>query len=254
MPAASNIELKTSAEIDIMRVAGKAAAAVLKILGGHLSPGISTQALDEIANKEIRSLGMKPAFLGYRGYPATTCISLNQELVHGIPRPDRIIKEGDIVSIDLGVIHQGFFGDTAATFGVGTISPEAKQLLAVTQESLTAAIAQVRPSHRLGDVSWAVQSYAEQRGYGVIRDYVGHGIGRKMHEDPAVPNFGKPHTGLRLLPGMVIAIEPMVAIGDWRVKTLEDGWTVVTVSGKWCAHFEHTVAVTEDGCEVLTQI
>jgi methionyl aminopeptidase len=252
--ASSRIELKTRAEIDIMRSAGQAAAKVLELLAEHLSPGISTQALDDIAFKEIRSLGMKPAFLGYRGFPASACISLNHELVHGIPRPDRIIRDGDIVSIDLGVIHQGFCGDTAATFGVGTISPEAKQLLAVTKESLNAAIAQVQPAHRLGDVSWAVQSYAEERGYAVIRDYVGHGIGRRLHEDPAVPNYGKQYTGIRLLPGTVIAVEPMIAIGDWRVKTLSDGWTVVTADGKLCAHFEHMIAVTEQGNEVLTAL
>lgn len=197
---------------------------------------------------------MKPAFLGYHGYPASTCISINEELVHGIPRSDRSLREGDIVSIDLGVIHDGFYGDAARTYAVGSISTAAQKLIDTAVESLERAMAQARPGNRLGDVSWAVQSYAEKAGYSVVRDYVGHGIGRKMHEDPAVPNFGKPGTGPRLLPGMVIAIEPMINAGDWRVKTLSDGWTVVTEDGKLCAHVEHTVAITDNGNEVLTRI
>jgi methionyl aminopeptidase len=254
MPASATIELKTAAELEKMRIAGAGAAKVLALLGTRVQPGISTQNLDEIAFSEICSLGMKPAFLGYRGYPATTCISINHELVHGIPRPDRVIADGDIVSIDLGVIYQGYYGDTAATFGAGMIPSDAQQLLRCTQESLERAIKQVRPGNRMGDLSHAVQRFAEERGYGVVRDYVGHGIGRKMHEEPAVPNFGKPGTGLRFIPGMVIAIEPMITAGDWRVKTLSDGWTVVTVDGGRCAHFEHTVAVTDSGCDILTRV
>lgn len=224
------------------------------MLEQHLAPGVSTQYLDDIAFREIRSLGMQPAFLGYHGYPASACISINNELVHGIPRPDRIIKDGDIVTIDLGVFAEGYCGDMAKTFGVGTISAEARKLLDVTKTSLDLAIEQVQPNNRLGDVSWAVQHYAETNGYSIVRDYVGHGIGRKMHEDPAVPNFGSPHTGIRLQPGMVICIEPMVNVGSYLVKTLADGWTVVTVDGKLCAHFEHMVAVTENGHDVLTHI
>lgn len=227
---------------------------ILQMLSENLKPGISTKYLDELAFKEIKSLGMKPAFLGYHGFPATTCISLNNELVHGIPSPERIIKEGDIVSIDLGLVHQGFYGDVAATYGVGAISEESRRLLDVTEESLQRAIAEVKPGNRLGDLSWAVQSFVEKAGYSVVRDYVGHGIGRRLHEEPPVMNFGKPHTGIRFVPGMVIAIEPMVNLGGWQVETLGDGWTVVTADGKRCAHFEHMVAVTEDGHEVLTQL
>ena len=248
------IELKTHSEIERMRTAGRAVAEILKIVGGCLKPGVSTQYLDDVVFKEICDRDMKPAFLRYSGFPASACISINHELVHGIPRRDRIIKEGDIVSVDLGVIYQGFYGDAAVTFPVGTVPPETQKLLDVTRESLSRAIEQVKPGNRLGDVSWAVQSLAEQSGYSVVRDYVGHGIGRILHEDPAVPNFGKPHTGIRLAPGMVLAIEPMVNMGGWKVRTLKDGWTVVTSDGKLCAHFEHMVAVTEDGHEVLTEL
>ena len=248
------IEIKSDAELDKLRKAGQAVARVLKILSDNLRPGISTGYLDGIAFKEISSLGMKPAFLGYHGFPASTCISINNELVHGIPRSDRTINDGDIVSIDLGVLSDGFYGDMAATYGVGKISKEAEKLMEVTKESLERAIAAVKPGNRLGDVCWAVQNFAEKSGYTVVRDYVGHGIGRKLHEEPAVPNFGKPHTGLRLVPGIVIAIEPMVNVGGWQVKQLSDGWTVVTVDDKLCAHFEHMVAVTKDGNEVLTRM
>jgi methionyl aminopeptidase len=248
------IELKSSSELEKLRTAGKAVARVLQMLAEQLRPGISTQYLDDLAYKEICSLNMKPAFLGYRGYPATTCISINQELVHGIPRKDKIIKEGDIVSIDFGVINQGFYGDAAATYGVGKISPEAEHLLNVTRESLERAIEQVKPGNRLGDVSWAIQQYIEKAGLSVVREWTGHGIGRKMHEEPSITNFGRPGTGPRLLPGMVLCIEPMANLGDWRTKILSDGWTVVTIDGKLCAHFEHMIAVTEDGHEVLTKM
>ena len=237
-----------------MRVSGQATATVLRTLSQHLLPGVTTKELDSLAFETIRLLGMKPAFLGYRGFPATACISINDELVHGIPSPDRKIQEGDIVSIDLGVISQGFYGDCAATFPVGVIPPETRRLLEVTEKSLWLAIDQVKPGNRLGDVSWAVQKFVEHEGYSVVRDYVGHGIGRKMHEDPQVPNYGKPGTGIRLVPGMVICIEPMVNIGDWRVRTLENEWTVVTEDHSLCAHFEHMIAVTKDGHEVLTQL
>ena len=248
------IELKTSREIDILRAAGRLAASVLNKVLGEIHPGVSTMRLDIIAEKEIRSLGAAPAFLGYHGFPATLCVSINNELVHGVPRPDRIIREGDIVTVDLGVIHKGFYGDTAATVGAGNISAEAQRLLRVTKDSLDKAIASIAPGSRLGDMGWAVQKTAEAAGFSVVRDYVGHGIGRKLHEDPAVPNFGRPSTGVRLVPGMVIAIEPMINAGSFKVKTLSDGWTVVTEDGKLCAHFEHMVAVTETGCEVLTVI
>jgi len=248
------VELKTRAEIEQLRESGRMVAKVLEKLAQEIRPGVSTKYLDDIAFKEISSLGAKPAFLGYRGFPATACISLNEELVHGIPRPDRLIREGDIITVDLGVVQNGFYGDMAATFGVGNISPEAHRLLEVTRHSLDLAIEQVKPGKRLGDVGYAVQKYAEESGYSVVRDYVGHGIGRKLHEEPAVPNFGRPNTGLRLVPGMVFAIEPMINAGDYRVKTLSDEWTVVTVDKKLCAHFEHMVAVTENGHEVLTAL
>lgn len=233
-------------------MAGRAARQVLHTVGNAVAPGVTTKHLDDIAFEAIRSLGMKPAFLGYRGYPATICASVNDELVHGIPRHDRVLRDGDIISVDLGTIGDGFYGDTAATFTVGEVSSEAQKLITTANECLDRAIAAARPGNRMGDVAWAVQGHAEQQAYGVVRDYVGHGIGRAMHEDPPVPNFGEPSTGLRLVPGMVFAIEPMITQGSWRVATREDGWTVVTVDGALCAHCEHVVAVTEDGSEVLT--
>ncbi len=248
------IELKSSSETEILRKAGKFVARILDVLGKAVKPGITTKELDDLAIKEINALGLKPAFLGYRGYPAVTCISINDELVHGIPSGKRILKEGDIVSIDLGIVYEGFYGDTAATFPVGKISKDAQKLLDITEEALQKAIEQVREGKRLGDLSWAVQRFVESSGFSVIRDYVGHGIGRKLHEEPSVPNFGKPDSGPRFQKGLVIAIEPMVAAGDWRVKTLDDGWTVITEDGKLCAHFEHMVALTDKGAEVLTKI
>jgi len=248
------IELKSASELAVMRAAGRKAAEVLQKVSKSLRAGITTKQLDEIALNEIRSLGAKPAFLGYRDYPATACISINNELVHGIPSSSRVIKDGDIVSIDLGVIHEGYYGDTAATYAVGNISQETQKLINVTRESLELAIAQAKPGKRLGDISWAVQAYAENNGFSVVRDYCGHGVGRRLHEEPSIPNFGKPNSGIRLIPGMVLAIEPMINQGNYDVKTLGDGWTVVTEDGKLCAHFEHMVAVTEDGNEVLTRI
>lgn len=248
----NRIELKTQSEIQILKEAGQKAAKILKLLSESLKPGISTKQLDDIAVEEMKSQNVKPAFLGYRGFPASTCISINEELVHGIPKQGRIIKEGDIVSIDLGVIHKGFYGDVAATFPVGAIPEQTKKLLDVTKNSLDKAIAQIKAGKRLGDVSHAIQEYVESNGFSVVRDYVGHGIGRRMHEDPAVPNFGMPNTGVRLEKGLVIAIEPMVNIGDFNVKTLKDNWTVVTVDKELCAHFEHMIAITENGNEILT--
>lgn len=237
-----------------MRQAGQAVAEVLRKLVESAKPGTPTKYLDDAARQGISSFKMEPAFLGYRGYPAAACISINNELVHGIPNPKKIIKEGDLVSIDLGVSYKGYFGDMAVTFGVGKISPEAKKLLDITRESLDIAIEKVNPGNRLGDISWAVQSFAEKAGFSVVRDYVGHGIGRKLHEEPQIPNFGNPGTGVRLVEGMVLCLEPMINEGSWQVKTLKDNWTVVTVDGKLCAHFEHMVAVTKNGCEVLTKI
>jgi methionyl aminopeptidase len=253
-PQQNVIELKTAKEIAIMREAARAVAGILATLREAVKPGVTTKYLDEMAANEISSLRMKPAFLGYRGYPATACISINEELVHGIPDKKRVLKNGDIVSIDMGVLHNGFYGDAAITVGVGSISENASKIIEVTRSALDIAIAQVKPGKRLGDVSHAVQEFVEGRGYSVVRDYVGHGIGRMLHEDPAVPNFGAAGTGPRLVPGMVICIEPMVNEGTWKVVTLKDGWTVVTADAKLCAHFEHMVAVMESGCEVLTKI
>ncbi len=235
-----------------LRVAGTAAAEVLKKISESIKPGISTKELDDIAFEAISKKGMKPAFLGYRGYPATACVSVNEELVHGIPRSGKKLKNGDVVTIDLGTIADGFYGDCAATFPVGTVSPTALRLMKVTRECLARAIEAVRPGNRLGDVSFAIQKHAEANGFSVVREYVGHGIGRQLHEEPPVMNFGTPGTGVRLVPGMVICIEPMINEGGRDVKTLSDGWTVVTADGKLCAHEEHMVAVTEDGSEILT--
>ncbi|MFH1368596.1 MAG: type I methionyl aminopeptidase [Elusimicrobiota bacterium] len=248
------IIIKTAAEIEKMRAAGRITRKVLAKIEKNLAPGVSTKFIDDIAFKEMSSLGVKPAFLGYRGYPASVCISVNNELVHGIPRESRKINDGDIVSIDLGVICDGFYGDMAATYGIGKISKKAKKLIETTKAALKKAIETIKPGRRLGDVSNTVQRFVENKGFSVVREYVGHGIGRSMHEEPAIPNFGEPGTGPRLEAGMVLAIEPMVNEGGWQVKVLEDNWTVVTIDGKLCAHFEHTVAVTDKGCEILTTI
>ena len=249
---AHTVELKTEKELACMRRAGRVVAQVLSIVGREIIPGITTKRIDEIAYNAISSLGMKPAFLGYRGYPASACVSVNDELVHGIPRNDKFLAEGDIVSVDLGVFSDGFFGDAARTFAVGSISDESQRLIEVTRNALDKAIEVVAPGKRIGDIGWAIQRYVESFGFSVVRDYVGHGIGRQLHEDPPIPNFGVPGSGIRLRPGMVLAIEPMVNSGSFEVRTLEDGWTVVTVDGKRCAHYEHMVTVTEKGCEVLT--
>jgi len=196
---------------------------------------------------------VRPSFLGYRGFPAAVCVSVNEEIVHGIPGR-RVLEEGDIVSIDLGLIYKGYQADAAVTVGVGRVSPEAERLIRTTEEALMAGIRAARAGARLGDVSWAIQSYAENRGYSVVREYVGHGIGREMHEEPPVPNYGRPGTGLVLRKGMVLAIEPMLVIGDWRTRVLDDGWTVVTADGTLAAHAEHTVAITNGEAEILTAL
>ena len=197
---------------------------------------------------------MKPAFLGYGGFPASACVSVNDELVHGIPNDSRVLSSGDIVTVDIGTIYEGYYSDTAYTFPVGKINNSAKKLLQVTEDSLYVAIEQVKPGNRLGDVSYAVQNYAEGFGFSIVREYCGHGVGRNLHEEPNVPNFGKPGTGVRLVEGMTFAIEPMVNFGKRHVDVLSNQWTVVTRDGSLCAHFEHTVVVTKDGCEILTKI
>ena len=234
-----------------MRRAGAVVAATVKALLQTVEPGMTTRHLDNVAAREIKRLGAKPAFLGYRGFPATICTSINEEIVHGIPG-DRVIREGDLVKMDVGAIVDGLYGDSAVTVAAGRVADDAQELIEVTSASLDAAIDQVRPGARLGDIGAAVQQYAESRGYSVVREYVGHGIGRRLHEDPQVPNYGVAGRGLALRPGMAIAIEPMVNLGTWRTQTLEDDWTVITADGELSAHFEHTLLVTEDGVEVLT--
>ncbi len=237
----------------MMRQAGLIAGRTLEQVKKFLKPGVSTKELDVIAEEFIRKSGAKPTFIGYRGYPATLCISINEEVVHGIPGKRRL-SSGDIVSIDVAATLDGFVGDTATTVLLDSKDPKAQRLVDVTSDSLEEAILQMRPGQRLGDIGAAVQKVAESQGFGVVRDFVGHGIGRQMHEEPAVPNYGTPGTGLRLEVGMVLAIEPMVTMGHWDVKVLSDGWTVVTKDGSMAAHFEHTIAVTEDGPFVLTRV
>ena len=246
------IEVKNENELARMRAAGKVTAAVLKQMTELVRPGISTWELDQAAEKTIRSFGATPLFLGYYGFPGSICSSVNEEVVHGIPKKDRILKSGDIISIDTGARLDGFCSDAAITLGVGKVSEEAQKLMDVTKKSLYKAIGQVKAGRRLGDVQHAVETFAMQHNMGVVRDYCGHGIGRNMHEEPSIPNFGTPGTGPVLEAGMVLAIEPMLTAGTFRVRELEDGWTVVTRDGSYAAHFEHTVAVTANGSEIFT--
>jgi methionyl aminopeptidase len=246
------IELKSAREIGLMRTAGHILADVMDRLRDTVKPGQSTLEVDEDVESFIRFRGATPAFKGYRGFPATVCISINEEVVHGIPSANRRIKEGDIVGLDLGCIVEGYYADCAFTLAIGDVPPKVQQLLDVTRESLDLAIAECRVGRRLSDVSHAVQAHVERNELSVVRAFVGHGIGRALHEDPQVPNFGDPGRGPQLRPGMVLAIEPMVTMGSWEVKVLDDGWTAVTRDGSLAAHFEHTIAVTDDGPEVLT--
>lgn len=245
------IEIKTQAELEIMREAGRIVAKTREVLAKAIKPGITTKELDYIADQEIRKWGAIPSFKGYNGYPASICTSVNEELVHGIPG-ERKLKEGDIISVDIGANYKGYHGDSAWTFPVGEISEESKALLRVTEESLYQGLDQARPGNRLSDISHAIQAYVEAHGFSIVREYVGHGIGKNLHEDPQIPNYGLPGHGPRLKPGMVLAIEPMVNAGERYVKTLPDNWTVVTVDGRNAAHFEHTIAITETGYEILT--
>ncbi len=246
------IEVKNDSELQKMREAGKVTAAVLKLMTELVKPGVSTWELDAAAEKTIRSFGATPLFLGYYGFPGSICASINEEVVHGIPKKDRILKSGDIISIDTGARLDGFCSDAAITLGVGKVSDEAQRLMDVTKKSLFKAIGQVKPGNRLGDVQHAVETFAKSNGMGIVRDYCGHGIGRNMHEEPSIPNFGTPGTGPLLEKGMVLAIEPMLTAGTFRVRELSDGWTVVTRDGSLAAHFEHTVAVTANGSEIFT--
>jgi len=234
-----------------MRQAGRIVAAVLSVLMKQVKPGMKTKELDTIAGREVKRLGGIPSFKGYRGFPANLCVSVNDEIVHGIPG-ERVLRQGDIVSLDMGAIFKGFQGDSAVTVGVGKTSPEALKLMTTTEDGLKAGIAAARPGARLGDISAAIQNYAESRGYSVVREYTGHGIGRELHEEPQIPNFGPPGTGPVLKKGMTLALEPMVNAGDWRTRVGDDQWTVRTADGSLSAHFEHTIAITDGEAEILT--
>ncbi len=247
------ITLKSAQEIEMMREAGQIVGKTLQMLRKAIKPGITTAQLDALAKRKIESYNAQPAFLGYRGFPASICASLNEEVVHGIPGIRRL-KNGDIISIDVGAYYKGYYGDAAVTFPVGEVSPQVLELLKVTEQSLYEGLSKAYPGKRLFDISHAIQSYAESRGYSVVRNYVGHGIGSEMHEEPQVPNFGIPGKGPHLQAGMVLAIEPMINVGTWEVETLKDDWTVVTADRSLSAHFEHTVAILEDGPTILTLI
>ena len=247
------IVLKTGRELKVMREACRISAAALKLAGSAVEPGVTTAELDKIAEKYILSQGAVPNFKNYNGYPATACISINNEVIHGIPSKKRVIQAGDIVSIDLGAKFEGYHGDNAATFACGDISAEAKRLMDTTRESLYQGIAAAVSGGRLGDISAAVQQYVESRGYSVVRQFVGHGIGTQLHEAPEVPNFGTHGRGIRLMPGMTLAIEPMINMGDSGVKVMPDGWTVLTKDGSLSAHFEHTIVITPDGPQIMTK-
>lgn len=246
------IVLKTSRELKIMREAGRISQRALRLAGEAVEPGVTTKEIDTIVHKYIEGQGATPSFLGYGGFPASACISVNNVVIHGIPSEKCVLKQGDIVSIDVGAFFGGFHGDNAWTFACGDISNEAKNLLKATEESLFEGIKHAVAGARIGDIGHAVQEYVELRSYSVVRDFVGHGVGAKLHEDPSVPNYGAPGRGARLLPGMTIAIEPMVNMGSHEVKVLDDEWTTVTVDGKLSAHFEHTIAITPDGPVILT--
>jgi methionyl aminopeptidase len=253
------ITLKDRKQLARMRQAGRIVAITLEALREKVRPGISTAEMDAIAEKIIAKNGAIPSFKGYPGtgkndFPASICVSINEELVHGIPNPQRILKEGDIVSIDVGAIYKGWHGDAAITLPVGKVAPEVVRLLGVTEGALLVGIRQSRPGNRTGDISWAIQMYVESRGFSVVRNYTGHGIGREMHEEPQIPNYGHRGEGVPLKWGMTYALEPMVCLGTWETKVLEDGWTVVTADKRLSAHFEHTVAVMNGEPEILTRL
>ena len=248
---AGGITIKSDKEMAAMRSAGAIVGATLTVLEESVRPGVKTRKLDAIAYREITRLGGKPAFKGYRGFPATLCASVNEEIVHGIPG-DRVLQEGDLIKMDVGAVVDGFIGDAAITVPVGQVSKEARDLMDVARRCLEEGIKAARSGARVGDIGSAVQAFAEERGYSVVREYVGHGVGRFLHEDPQIPNYGSPRKGPLLREGMTIAIEPMVNVGDWRTRVLEDNWTVVTLDGSLSSHFEHTIAITDGEAEVLT--
>ena len=244
---------KSDRELALMREAGTIVGITLARLEEQIKPGITTAELDALAYETATQHGARPSFLGYRGFPASLCVSVNEQLVHGIPGP-RVLEEGDIVSMDFGAIYKGYQGDAAITVGVGKIGKLAQEVIETTRGALQAGIGQARRGNYLGDISWAIQSCAETRGFSVVRQYVGHGIGREMHEDPQIPNYGQPGRGILLKPGMTFALEPMVNVGTHLTRVLEDDWTVVTEDDALCAHFEHTIAVTNGVAEILTRL
>ena len=246
------IIIKTEHEIELMKQAGKISSRALKLAGESIEPGITTEQIDSIVRKYIESHGAKPSFLGYGGFPASACVSVNNVVIHGIPSRNCVVKNGDIVSIDVGAYLNGFHSDNAWTFPCGDISEEAQRLLDTTKESLYEGIKMAKVGNRIGDIGSTVQQYAEERGYSVVRKFVGHGVGASLHEDPSVPNYGKAGRGIRLSKGMVIAIEPMINVGRYDVLVKDDDWTTVTADGSLSAHFEHSVAITEDGPVILT--
>lgn len=245
------ISVKSDKEIETMKKAGRITAGALKHAGETITPGMTTYELDKIIHRYIVSHGAQPSFLGYGGFPGSACISVNDEVIHGIPGPRKLL-EGDIVSVDVGAYIDGFHGDSCKTFAVGKISEEAEALLKSTEESLYLAISMAKPGVRLGDIGYAIQKYNEDNGYSVVRQFVGHGVGKDLHEDPEVPNYGKQGRGVRLTEGMVIAIEPMINMGTEKIYVMPDEWTVRTKDGKLSAHFEHTIAITNDGAVILT--
>ena len=247
------ITIKNNKEIELMREAGRICATVIAEMHKYIVPGVTTKQLDEIAERIIRSNGATPSFKGLYGFPGAACVSVNNELIHGIPG-NRILKEGDLVTIDVGAKYKGYHSDTAYTYPVGEVSEEAKRLMAVTEKSLYIGLEQVKPGNRISDIGHAIQVYLESNGYGVPRDYTGHGVGKDIHEDPIIPNYGVANRGPRIAKGMVFAIEPMVTLGEYYTRTLFDDWTVKTIDGKITAHYEHTVAVTDNGYEILTKI
>lgn len=246
------VSIKTARELSLMKDACRISAEALRVAGEAVKPGISTYEIDLIVRRYIEKQGASPSFLGYGGFPASACISVNNVVIHGIPSKTTILRDGDIVSVDVGAFYKGYHGDNAYTYPCGTVSDRAQKLLDATRESLYEGIKQAQVMNRIGDIGSAVQEYVEARSYSVVRDYVGHGVGTKLHEDPNVPNYGTKGRGVKLLPGMTIAIEPMINEGTFRTRVLGDKWTVVTLDGKLSAHFEHTVAVTHDGPKILT--
>ena len=246
------VVIKTARELSKMKDACRISAEALRVAGEAVKPGVTTYEIDTIVRKYIEKQGATPSFLGYGGFPASACISVNNVVIHGIPSKKCVLREGDIVSVDVGAYYEGFHGDNAYTFPCGEVSAKAQALLDATREGLNMGIAQALVGNRIGDIGSAVQKYVEARSYSVVRDFVGHGVGAKLHEDPSVPNYGTPGRGVRLLPGMTIAIEPMINEGTFEVRVLDDKWTTVTKDGKLSAHFEHTVAITPDGPKIMT--